>query len=501
MEEDRWYSENPDFLDILQKTRNTVGPMLGSSLEYKFPQTNYRTSQGRETGGGGGGSPTIEFEGPGSLKVKPYTGPSAVPWQGIPVPPSTPSPTQSWDEERMMAALATGQWDPNKGPFQRSQPLSPYATGIGTRESTAVGFPSYTGNVEVYPTGPPNFTGLPPRPPGETWPQVVLGGVSGQSGIPGYGFPSEPKERTPEDAANYIQRFLASINPYRVREALPDLGDLQRPRIGKTGFGTGIWEKETPEELAAIAASPRGLTRMERARLEAQDVDWQKVKANIFGKSPEIAERYMKAGDVETADWLKQFTEAYKTNVLGEVHKKGYEEATARALQVKPEKLSMTDIKSAYSMDMGTIKNQMMIEMTPDEQVNLAGQPDTNILALLMSGRIGKSLSPDRKKFWTGQLQERENYYGDLTNQVLGRKGANIPQRGAIPERPPTPGEQEEIWDLTDKPLPPLGPLDIGKKRRIKFRSKEGDIQTWDVIGETDKEGKRFWKIQRRLWE
>jgi len=108
----------------------------------------------------------------------------------------------------------------------------------------------------------------------------------------------------------------------------------------------------------------------------------------------------------------------------------------------KPEKLTMTDVKSAYSMDIGNIKNQMMIEMTPDEQINLAGQPDINILALLLAGRIGKSLSPEKKKYYIGNLQEVEKYYGDLTNQVLGRKGAKVPQpekgKIGVPELAPS---------------------------------------------------------------
>jgi len=114
----------------------------------------------------------------------------------------------------------------------------------------------------------------------------------------------------------------------------------------------------------------------------------------------------------------------------------------------KPEKLTMTDVKSAYSMDIGNIKNQMMIEMTPDEQINLAGQPDVNILALLLAGRVGKSLSPERKKYYIGKLQEVEKYYGDLINQVLGRKGAKIPQpekgKIGVPELAPSQGVPKE---------------------------------------------------------
>ena len=102
-----------------------------------------------------------------------------------------------------------------------------------------------------------------------------------------------------------------------------------------------------------------------------------------------------------------------------------------------PEKFTMADVKLGYSMDVGNIKNQMMIEMTPDEQINLSGQPDVNILALLLSGKVGKSLSPEKKKLYIGKLQEIEKYYGDLTNQVLGRKGVKIPTR-VVPENLPS---------------------------------------------------------------
>ncbi len=123
------------------------------------------------------------------------------------------------------------------------------------------------------------------------------------------------------------------------------------------------------------------------------------------------------------------------------------------------EKLTMSDVKSAYSMDVGNIKNQMMIEMTPDEQANLAGQPTENILALLLAGRAGKSLSPERKKLYIDKLQEVETYYGDLTNQVLGRKGAKIPQMslGPTPELAVSHGQPKEL---------PAGSKLIGKHKK-----------------------------------
>ena len=126
----------------------------------------------------------------------------------------------------------------------------------------------------------------------------------------------------------------------------------------------------------------------------------------------------------------------------------------------------------------------------------------TTMMDVLAGMVAKKKLTPEGAKALNRKLSELQNTRDmGLQELISGGDPYKHLSGGAIPDRPPTPGEQEGIWDLTDKPLPPLGPLDIGKKRRIKFRSKEGDIQTWDVIGETDKEGKRFWKVQRRLWE
>jgi hypothetical protein len=91
-------------------------------------------------------------------------------------------------------------------------------------------------------------------------------------------------------------------------------------------------------------------------------------------------------------------------------------------------KLTMSDVKSAYSMEVNNVKSRMMIDMTPEEQANVSGQPAENILALLISGKI-KSLSPEKKKAYFGELKRIESEYGALTNQVLGRKGATITPR------------------------------------------------------------------------
>jgi len=95
----------------------------------------------------------------------------------------------------------------------------------------------------------------------------------------------------------------------------------------------------------------------------------------------------------------------------------------------KPEKLTLTDVKTAYSMDIGNIKNQMMTEMTPNEQITLSGTTQDKLLDLWLAGKVGKSLPSERKKYYIDRLQKIEKYYGDLTNEVLRKKGVKIPQK------------------------------------------------------------------------
>ena len=170
-----------------------------------------------------------------------------------------------------------------------------------------------------------------------------------------------------------------------------------------------------------------------------------------------------------------------------------------------PEKLTMADIKSAYSMDIGNIKNQMMIEMTPDEQINLAGQPDVNILALLLSGRVGKSLSPEKKKYYTEKLQEAEKFYGDLTNQVLGRKGAKIPD-----SKPPTPTEKPLEAPRPMQKETPGGERDKAIKilKEKGFEPTEGNIN--EIVKQLEEPSKpkvikpdveRRYNIKKGKWE
>lgn len=266
----------------------------------------------------------------------------------------------------------------------------------------------------------------------------------------------EPEK--PTEWGAFYKEHMNTINPatgrtYTVGETLKAFHEAQKvvtPKEPKYNIdvqknpNTGEWEHGRRNESTGVFTADRLATEAE-------------IASKVTGKIKETE-----------APTLK---EEYK-NINGIPHKRQIEWDSAIKKWIpkgdwirteKPEKplagekLSMTDIKSAYSMDIGNIKNQMMIEMTPDEQANLAGQPDVNILALLLAGRVGKSLSPERKQYYIGRLQEAETYYGDLTNQVLGRKGAKIPAKTSGKVAPET-GSSRILTDVEYK-----GPVATGK--------------------------------------
>jgi hypothetical protein len=140
------------------------------------------------------------------------------------------------------------------------------------------------------------------------------------------------------------------------------------------------------------------------------------------------------------------------------------------------EKLTMTDVKAGYQMDVSGIKNRMLIDMTPEEQQTFSGQPTENILAMLLAGK-GKSLSADKKQTYIKELRDAETYYGNLQNEVLGRKGVKAPktEKPAITTSTP-PGGMKVQSDGTNitmngktYPIAADGTVDIdGKKYKVQ---------------------------------
>ena len=96
------------------------------------------------------------------------------------------------------------------------------------------------------------------------------------------------------------------------------------------------------------------------------------------------------------------------------------------------QKLSITDVKAVVGMRLNNIKQRMLLKMTPDEQMTLAGQPTENIMALLLSGRIGKALAPTDKDMFMRELNDLSQAEEQMSRQVLGGKGLNIPKSAPI---------------------------------------------------------------------
>jgi len=88
----------------------------------------------------------------------------------------------------------------------------------------------------------------------------------------------------------------------------------------------------------------------------------------------------------------------------------------------KEDKISITDIKNAYTMEMTGVKNRMLVDMTPEEQMNFANMAPEQLMAALMSGG-GKTLTPEKKKQYLGEIQEVENRYGGMIQERLGKGG------------------------------------------------------------------------------
>lgn len=91
------------------------------------------------------------------------------------------------------------------------------------------------------------------------------------------------------------------------------------------------------------------------------------------------------------------------------------------------EKLNLSDVKGAYGMEMNSIKTRMLIDMTPEERNQLANLPPEQMLAVILGGG-GKSLPADKKANYIEEIKKVDEYYGGLSQKVLGRKGVTAPK-------------------------------------------------------------------------
>jgi len=286
-----------------------------------------------------------------------------------------------------------------------------------------------------------------------------LGAGLAQMGGAAYG---ERVRREREEPTNILRRRLLEA---QIAETEKKIGEEKIPTTWEAYYKAekGTIDEETgkPKTIGKILKSWHGLDRVPKEPSHHYVVDNEGNVSTfadgklISGSGKGAAKTEPKEGEHYEVDDQGRVS-FYKGGKLVSGPGKGKTKAPPTSAG---EKLTMTDIKSAYSMDIGNIKNQMMIDMTPDEQISVSGQPGENILALLLSGRVGKSLSPEKKEMYIRKLQEVEKTYSDLTNQVLGRKGAKIPPKspGARPELAVSHGQPQEV---------PEGSKLIGKSKK-----------------------------------
>lgn len=142
--------------------------------------------------------------------------------------------------------------------------------------------------------------------------------------------------------------------------------------------------------------------------------------------------------------------------------------------------MSITDIKSAYGMEMQGIKNRMMLDMTPDEQANIASMPPEQLLAYVMRG--SKSLPKDKKDQYMNELKKTESYYGGLLNDAMGKKGAT--PRPEAPQAPPASG------------TPIVNPSSVPARKKIGASDKLPAVGTTKEVN-----GKRYKYMGNNKWE
>jgi len=116
----------------------------------------------------------------------------------------------------------------------------------------------------------------------------------------------------------------------------------------------------------------------------------------------------------------------------------------------KPEKLALSDVRGAYGMEMQSIKTRMLIDMTPEERNMLANLPPEQMLAAILGG-AGKSLPADKKEQYINEIKQVDEYYGNLSQQVLGRKGVRTPKGKPGKDTPAAKGQQQPGYYQDDK--------------------------------------------------
>jgi len=245
------------------------------------------------------------------------------------------------------------------------------------------------------------------------------------------------------DLANKIKRFRDiaiskigydpdTINPTKqaFEDFTKDLPDLFRHVFQ----GNAVWNNLTPDQAKY----------------------WESIKSQYIARKVKEYETTKKDGSELLNSMMTMFSQEMgreagtKTVAPGSyiIDKSG---KVISKVPEKAEKLTVSDIKSAYTMEMNGVKQRIALDLksSPEDVQSLSTQAPENIYAMLLSGSF-KTLSPEKKQEYMDEIKKIEDYYKQLMEVALGKKGAapkggeagegmaqNPAQGGIMNEMPP----------------------------------------------------------------
>ena len=155
-----------------------------------------------------------------------------------------------------------------------------------------------------------------------------------------------------------------------------------------------------------------------------------------------------KADTTSEAPKIKEF-KAWKKLTSGEQEEYMKHQKDLAVKPDKPDKAdkpTMGDVKTGLGMKLSSIKARIAVDLTPEEQKGMSGLTDDKIttetlLETLLSSK-SKTLSADKKQKYMEEISQAEKEFGELGDQVLGRKGVKKkvqPPPGAAKVEAPAP--------------------------------------------------------------
>ena len=209
--------------------------------------------------------------------------------------------------------------------------------------------------------------------------------------------------------------LFRSINP--TKQAFEDFTkDL--PALFRHVFqGNAVWNNLTPDQAKY----------------------WESIKSQYIARKVKEYDRTKKDGSELLNSMMTMFSQEMgreagtKTVAPGSyiIDKSG---KVISKVPEKAEKLTVSDIKSAYTMEMNGVKQRVALDLksSPEDVQSLSTQAPENIYAMLLSGSF-KTLSPEKKQEYMDEIKAIEDYYKQLMEVALGKKGA-APKGGAAGE-------------------------------------------------------------------